>query len=733
MPGIGIGLNLWGSASRSAAALFLSKWSSDGQGLVMDFATDQSIKIVDTSTPANNKTISGIVSSGNLVGPGGSLTYTSPSTKLTLQSTGYLARQAHNFWLQSEDFTNGSWSKQNILSTTANQTTAPDGTTTADLIIPDTTSGAHREYQNVTTTTGATYSAVLKVKPNGYTKVAINDAVSGTFGAFSLSGSGSVLDNTGAATASITAVANGFYEISLRYAAGSTTMQPGLYVLPDSYTSGAVTGSWTPDGVSGVYAWGAHYYRYPANTDYIKTTSAAVYALPYEWNTSGECQGVLIEPAATNLCTYSNDLTNSAWLTIYGQGGSDPTTQVTTAKTATGISGVANSATTVTASQNNAWIHQWVSAASAAHTNTVFLKRRTGTGAVTIAIGEKTGSELITNGTFTSDVSGWTNWGGGSIAYSSGTAAVTTDGSFQGAYQAITCTVGKLYAVSADVSVANGRIYVNDAASVSTSNLNTGAIAAGTSVKYYFVATATTMYILLSSASASTTANYDNVSVKEISETTVDLSSGGWVRGTIENKTVQNPIVGIKLATSGDAIDVQYGQIEATSYATSPIETFASTVTRAADNLSIATSAFPLSATVGTLYAQAESFDLSATRTMLGLNDGSSSNLIRLTFTSTPATTLNIFTGASTQADCTISSAAASTFYKVAGTYQANDFISARGGSLSSTDTSGSLSTPSSLGIGSRNSAADPLNGHIKSIAYIPQRTSDANLQSMTT
>lgn len=652
MLGLGFGLTNFGfkggvsdtpDLSGSSAAAFLALWSTDGQGLVMDFADDQSIKIVDTSTPANDIDSSGIVDAGALVGPGKKLTLTSPSTKLCRQQSGLYARQAHNLYLNSA---------------------APAN-------------------QSVTVVSGATY------------RMTITGSVSITV--------------SGAATGTYTAGDNDF-------TAATTTL-----------TCGSTSGSGT-----------VHLHRTPSNSDYVATSGSAVYALPYEWNTSGECQGVLIEPAATNLCTYSNDLTKSAWLTIYGQGGSDPTTQVTTAKTATGISGVANSATTVTASQNNAWIHQLVSAASAAHTNTVFLKRRTGTGAVTIAIGEKTGSELITNGDFASDVSGWTNWGGGSIAFSSGTAAVTTDGSFQGAYQAITCTVGKLYAVSADVSVANGRIYINDAVNNSSTILNTSVIAAGTSVKYYFVANATTMYVLLSSASASTTANYDNVSVKEISETTVDLSSGGWVRGTIENKTVQNPIVGIKLATSGDAIDVQYGQIEATSYATSPIETFATSLSRNVDNVSMASSGFPVSTTAMTFFAQGKKTtigDFASTPRIFQYDDGTAANRALAAYTSTT----NIQTGSQYASggqyaeNNTITSATDSN--KVAMRIKIDDCRSAVNGTLSAQDTTfptwpTGLTT---LRVGSANSSAAPNCGYIQKLAVFPTTSADATLQSMST
>jgi hypothetical protein len=82
--------------------------------------------------------------------------------------------------------------------------------------------------------------------------------------------------------------------------------------------------------------------------------------------------GLLREPAATNLCLQSSDLTNASWTK----------SNLTTAKTATGPDGVANSATTITASSANATALQAITSVSASRVTSVFLKRRTGTGNV---------------------------------------------------------------------------------------------------------------------------------------------------------------------------------------------------------------------------------------------------------------------------------------------------------------------------------------------------------------
>ncbi len=83
---------------------------------------------------------------------------------------------------------------------------------------------------------------------------------------------------------------------------------------------------------------------------------------------------------------------------------------------------------------------------------------------------------------------------------------------------------------------------------------------------------------------------------------TASLSTSSWYRAKIENSSVTNPSVGFKLATSGDAIDVDYVQDEAGAKVTAPIATTTATVTR---NATTDTYTLPSGFdTAGTLYAE---------------------------------------------------------------------------------------------------------------------------------
>ena len=79
------------------------------------------------------------------------------------------------------------------------------------------------------------------------------------------------------------------------------------------------------------------------------------------------------EAAATNNLLHSRDLSNAAWSTK---------TNITAAKTATGLDGIANTATTLTATAADAIILQPITLASAARCASAYVKRRTGTGTI---------------------------------------------------------------------------------------------------------------------------------------------------------------------------------------------------------------------------------------------------------------------------------------------------------------------------------------------------------------
>ena len=167
-------------------------------------------------------------------------------------------RARYNLLTYSEDFGNAAVWNPNNFTLTTNATTAPDGTATADLLVPTTGATYHQLIQAMTSAvSGATYVASYYVKPNGYTKVTIvENQITGNYVTYDLSGAGTVVSTSGA-TGTVTALANGWYRITHTSNAGGTTFRPDLWVLPNSYVSGTPVFTWSGDGTSGVYAWGA--------------------------------------------------------------------------------------------------------------------------------------------------------------------------------------------------------------------------------------------------------------------------------------------------------------------------------------------------------------------------------------------------------------------------------------------------------------------------------------------
>jgi hypothetical protein len=182
-------------------------------------------------------------------------------------------------------------------------------------------------------------------------------------------------------------------------------------------------------------------------TTYQEVGSAVPSTTPLAANPTSN--GLLIEEARTNRLFWNRDATQTEWVK----------TNVTASKDQTGIDGVANAASSLTATANDGTCIQTITLAAGNRTGSVFLKRITGTGNI----------------------------------------QVTLDGS---------------------------------------------------------------------------------------TYSTVELSDTLWYRIVLSGN-VTNPTVGIRLAVSGDAVAMDYGQVEDGLFATSPILTTTATVTRSADTATI--------------------------------------------------------------------------------------------------------------------------------------------------
>ncbi len=168
--------------------------------------------------------------------------------------TGSEARR--NLLTMPSMFDDAAWAKSNA-TVTANAVASPDGTTTADALIPNTTSTLHYAQQSITRTTGS-YTYSVYAKPFGYNFVAIQVRdLAGTFknAQFNVS-TGAVVSSSGATATSITDAGNGWYRCVFTFDSGTGATGPN-----DAIFVGSSVGNWNTgfagDGTSGVYIWGA--------------------------------------------------------------------------------------------------------------------------------------------------------------------------------------------------------------------------------------------------------------------------------------------------------------------------------------------------------------------------------------------------------------------------------------------------------------------------------------------
>jgi hypothetical protein len=198
----------------------------------------------------------------------------------------------------------------------------------------------------------------------------------------------------------------------------------------------------------------------------------------------------------------------------------------------------------------------------------------------------------------------------------------------------------------------------------------------------------------------------------------------------------------IVACTSGADIDITLRiglpQLELGAFSTSVIPTSTAAATRAADVATMVGDNFAnwYRADEGTLFAEGSSVDsISGTtsRRYAELHDGSTSNLINVEFRNTNQSRFSVVDAGVSQASIngvgTINQTS-----KIAGAYKVDDFSFAANGALGTPDTSGSVPVVNRMTIGSRsdNVGAATINGHIRRIAFINRRVSNAELQALT-
>ena len=325
--------------------------------------------------------------------PGTTGTFTRATTKTVENNDGYLvtllageigfpgARRVRNLLTFTEDFSNAAWVKPTGCTIGSNVVANPiNGALTADKIIPPVSASWHSVYQSYSLS-GATHNYSIYLKNAGYNFVYISPD-GGTSGV-TINLTTGATTTSGSVTAAATSVGNGWWRVSCLSSVTTNTIRvyPGSTTAPESFTG---------DGTSGIYAWGAQLEDVTAQTtqtagEYVSVgvTSAPYYhgsfvdgVKCFPTDLSGNpipaatMLGYQAEGARTNLCLQSNAFTTAPW----GATGTPAATQ-----NVVGPDG-ATSAWTFTDDAAGATesVYQAITLTAAAWTASVFMKKTSG-------------------------------------------------------------------------------------------------------------------------------------------------------------------------------------------------------------------------------------------------------------------------------------------------------------------------------------------------------------------
>lgn len=175
-----------------------------------------------------------------------------------------------NLLTYSSQFNDPAWTKTNV-TVTPNAAVAPDGTLTMDKIVPTAANSSHGVRRSVTSTL-TPHAWAIYAKAAEYSRVWVqsNTMPSGGGAYFDLS-TQTISNITGGVSASIEHVGNDVYRCSIVGTLALATEQYSVFVINNA---GAVT--YTGDGASGIYIWGAQLEAGDSATSYIPTVATAI-------------------------------------------------------------------------------------------------------------------------------------------------------------------------------------------------------------------------------------------------------------------------------------------------------------------------------------------------------------------------------------------------------------------------------------------------------------------------
>lgn len=237
------------------------------------------------------------------------------------------AKAEENLLSYSEQFDNSYWTKTRI-TVTADDTTAPDGTTTADLLAADGSSGNPQLMlkNDVITKTSTSYALSVFAKAGTLDYVIlsaranVNDVMLAVFN-LSTGAVGSTNNNSSGTidATDIVDVGGGWYRCVMEITTQSSSNTDQRFAISPSDGTFANGGYYSGSTAGNIHAWGAQLEQRSSATAYTATTTSPIVKYQPVLQTAasgearfdhdpvtGESKGLLIEEARTNLHPNSN-------------------------------------------------------------------------------------------------------------------------------------------------------------------------------------------------------------------------------------------------------------------------------------------------------------------------------------------------------------------------------------------------------------------------------------------
>jgi hypothetical protein len=243
----------------------------------------------------------------------GDLSFTRASNGTRVNSAGLVEVVPWNLAEQSETFGVSPWTTS-TLGITTNATTAPNGTTTAEKLMV-TTANNPKQVQQGFNNDNANHTVFIYAKKSElnfvqlalgnnteqYANFNLNTGVVGTKGGY-------------CASSSIESVGDGWYKC-IAYFNQGTIPSLMVYVTNSASSDWGGVVSWAgANNTDGIFVWGYQLNIGSTAKPYFPTTDRLnVPRLTYQ-NGGGGCPSLLLEKQSTNLCLWSEDFTQTAWI-----------------------------------------------------------------------------------------------------------------------------------------------------------------------------------------------------------------------------------------------------------------------------------------------------------------------------------------------------------------------------------------------------------------------------------